>query len=122
MLGRSGGSTRNVEHHVNKEYRLSDAVEWTCTECGTAIADGTGGLFVTPGTAGEPTASWHSRHDDCRPTVAPNDHRVGIEDLRNEVEVIHATAHLMEEGWLPSTNWHQILLNITDRKGNPVSS
>jgi hypothetical protein len=28
----------------------------------------------------------------------------------------------MEAGWLNSTDWHQILLNVTDRKDAPVTS
>jgi hypothetical protein len=93
---------------------MSDPVEWACEFCGSNIADGDGVVFVAD-------QHWHSAHDGCG-SAEPREHPIPIAELRTEVEVIHQTAHLLETPWLAGTDWYQLLLNVSDRKGNAASS
>jgi len=95
---------------------MSDRVEWACEFCGEAIADGDGTVFA------QDRLHWYSAHNRCATVDAAADYSIPVAELRTESEVIHQTAHLLEAGWLNSTDWHQILLNVTDRKDAPVTS
>lgn len=55
---------------------------------------------------------WMSLHKDCDDTERPADYWLDASRCRTLRELIHWTGHLMQKGWIGSTDWCEILYAI----------
>lgn len=89
-------------------------IEYLCDECKSPISNGEGLLYVPDSSRDR----WCIVHDSCDPT--PDDHvyEIPVERIREDVEAIDWTYHLLEKNWFASTGWRGVLLTVLgDRVG-----
>ena len=70
-----------------------------------------GGLSLTLGQmlAYPEPAFWRAHHQHCDPDRDGMHYRVPAERLRIRADLLDWTAHLMEKGWLPYTDWREVI-------------
>ncbi|MEU5902683.1 hypothetical protein [Streptomyces venezuelae] len=52
---------------------------------------------------------WRSHHQACDPDRDSSHYRIPAARLHTRADLLDWTAHLMEKGWLPHTDWRDVL-------------
>ena len=57
---------------------------------------------------------WNVLHRRCDPKLNAGAYHFGVERIRTAADVIRWASHLLEKGWIRSTNWSDLLRSLAE--------
>ncbi|MEV5480015.1 MULTISPECIES: hypothetical protein [Streptomyces] len=64
---------------------------------------------------------WAVHHNACSPAGFDSGYHVPVQQLRTWADLTAWTAHLMAKGWLPATDWAQLLESAARGSGTRIT-